>query len=878
MTRVSPPSEAARRGAAGGAHERHDDAAWWRLPQARVESALAADATGLTSAEARSRLARFGPNEFRTDAEVPAWLQLVRRFANPLILVLLVASALSALTGAMAGAAIIAAMVVLSVALDFVQEYRAGEAAKRLRASVALRALARRDGKARQVPVTALVPGDVVELESGSLVPADGIVLASRHLFVDASLLTGEAFPVERRVASPGDAPLAREAAPHALLMGTSVLSGTAAMLVCRTGRATALGDISHGLAAAPPPTAFERDTRRYGLLIMRLTVLLVLFVVMVNVLTHKPLVESFMFALALAVGLTPELLPMVVSVTLARGAARMAAGHVVVKRLAAIHDFGAMTVLCTDKTGTLTQASIALERHVGLDGRDDATVLELAVVNSRFESGRRNPLDLAILAHGHVDVSAWRKVDELPFDFERRRVAVLADGPRGRLVVVKGAPEDLLAASARYAIGAGRGTRAFDADSRERATQHLSALGREGFRVLGIAWRAVEPGRERIEPSDERDLVFAGFAAFLDPPKASAAAALRAMAESGVAVKVLTGDNELVTSHLCATLGIAVHGVMTGAEIERLGDPALRARVGRANLFCRVSPAQKSRVILALKARGEVVGFLGDGINDAPALRAADVGISVDTGADAAKAAADLILRKRDLAVLRDGVIEGRRTHVNIRKYLRMGTSSNFGNMLSMAAAAALLPFLPMLPYQILLNNLLYDVSEIAIPLDRVDDDELRAPQRFDLGELRRFMLLMGPLSSLFDLITFALLIEVFDADATLFRTAWFVESLATQVLVIFVIRTRGPPWASRPHPALAFTSLAVVALAVALPFAPLGRALGFVALPTAFLAVLVALVIAYLALAEGGKRWFESRWGSAAQGPAGRRLATLD
>ncbi|MFO1308039.1 MAG: magnesium-translocating P-type ATPase [Burkholderiales bacterium] len=860
------PGTGARGGGAGLA-----PGGWWRLARGELCAALATDGLGLHGREARARLARYGRNEFRSDAEVPAWLQFARRFANPLILILLVASVLSALTGEMTGAAVIVALVLVSVVLDFVQEYRAGQAALRLRNSVALHAQALRDGAVRPVTVTHLVPGDRVSLASGSLVPADGVLVDAKHLFVDQSLLTGESFPVEKAAAGDEAWTGAREGAPHAVFMGTSVLSGTGTMLVCATGRATALGAISHGLAAAPPPTAFEVGARRFGLMIMRITVLLVLFVLMLNVLTHKPLVESFLFALALAVGLTPELLPMVVSVTLARGAGRMADRHVVVKRLASIHDLGAMTVLCTDKTGTLTEASIALQQHADIEGRESDRVLELAFLNSRFESGQRNPLDLAILAHAHVDAAGWRKVDEVPFDFERRRVAVLVDGPPGRLLIVKGAPEDLLANASAYAAGDDGEPRPFDDRSRARARARLDALFRDGYRVLGIAYKAADEGRSRVGAGDERDLVFAGFASFLDPPKATAADAIRTLAASGVAVNILTGDNELVTEHLCATLGIPVRGVLTGAEIDALDDAALRARVERANLCCRASPAQKSRVILALKARGEVVGYLGDGINDAPALRVADVGISVDRAVDVAKAAADLILKKRDLHVLHDGVVEGRRTHANIRKYLMMGTSSNFGNMLSMAAAAAFLPFLPMLPLQVLLNNTLYDVSEIAIPLDRVDEGELAAPQVFDLGYVRRFMLVLGPLSSVFDLITFGVLLAVFQAVPELFRTAWFVESLATQVLVIFVIRTRGSPLASRPHPALVATSLAVIAAAAVLPYTPLAPTLGFVPIPAPFWGVLAMLVVAYLALAEAGKRWFHARWGAVPSRKAG-------
>jgi Mg2+-importing ATPase len=651
------------------------------------------------------------------------------------------------------------------------------------------------------------------------------------------------------------------EAAPHVVLMGASVISGSGRMIVCRTGRATALGHVAHSLTAAPPPTAFELAFRRFGLMIMRLTVLMVLFVVMVNAVTHKPLPESFLFALALAVGLTPELLPMVVSVTLARGAVRMAARHVVVKRLGAIQNLGAMDVLCTDKTGTLTEAVVALARHCDLAGRESERVLRLAYVNSRFETGLKNPLDRAILAHAPEDVAGWRKIDEAPFDFERRRVSVLVDGPQGRMLIVKGAPEAVLALSTHYAVGEAAASAPLDEKTRAVALDNLGALSRDGYRVLGIAYKQTASEHRGATVDDETGLVFAGFAAFLDPPKASAGAAVRALAGSGVAIRILTGDNEAVTRHLCGALGIAVTGVLTGEEIARQSDAALRARVAHANLCCRLSPAQKTRVIAALRARGHVVGFVGDGINDAPALHAADVGVSVDSAVDVAKAAADLILRRRDLGVLHEAVVEGRRTHVNIRKYMMMGTSSNFGNMFSMAGAAVVLPFLPMLPVQILLNNVLYDVSEIAVPLDRVDAEEIARPNPFDLAFIRNFMWLLGPVSSLFDFLTFWVLLVVFSADAALFRTGWFVESLATQVLVIFVIRTRRSPLRSAPHPALVATSLAVVGAALALPYAGFGAALGFAPLPASFYPVLVALVVAYLALAEGGKRLFYAR-----------------
>ena len=500
----------------------------------------------------------------------------------------------------------------------------------------------------------------------------------------------------------------------------------------------------------------------------------------------------------------------------------------------------------------------MSLARHIDVRGADSARVLFLAFLNSRFETGIRSPLDDAILAHAHLDTSGWTKVDEVPFDFERRRVSVLVDDGTARLLIVKGAPEDILRLSTHYEADAGDSPRAWDAATREDAERRLAAFGAEGLRVLGIAFRRVGRDHAHAAVSDEKELAFAGFAAFLDPPKASAAKALADLVATGIAVKILTGDNERVTQHVCAKLGVPVTGVLTGEEMAGLNDHALEARVDGVNLFCRVNPAQKNRIILALKHRGHVVGYLGDGINDAPALHSADVSLSVDTAVDVAKAAADLILRRRDLNVLHDGVIEGRRTFANIRKYIMMGTSSNFGNMFSMAGASLFLPFLPMLPTQILLNNALYDISEIAIPLDAVDAEELRGPQQWDMRFIRNFMWAIGPVSSLFDFLTFYVLLVVLKADEALFQTGWFVESLATQVLVIFVIRTRGNPLASRPHPVLMATSITVVVAAVALPFTGLGHYFGFRPPPVEFFGILAVLVVAYLAIVEVSKRLF--------------------
>jgi Mg2+-importing ATPase len=835
---------------------------WWQKAPSTLLEELSASAAGLSGREARARLARYGANELRDRAERPPWLEFLRRFRNPLVLILIAASAVAALTGEIASFFIITTLVLLSVTLDFIQEFRAGRAAQRLRQSVQLRATVLRDGAAKEVLATHVVPGDVILLAAGSLVPADGFLLEARDLHVNQALLTGEPFPVEKHADAPVDSQADLASAANALFMGTSVVSGTARLLAYRTGGATAIGAIARSLTREPPPTAFELGTRRFGMLIMRLTVLMVLFVLMVNTLTHKPLLESFLFAIALAVGLTPELLPMVVSVTLARGALRMAEKRVIVKRLAAIENLGSMDVLCTDKTGTLTEAKIHLERHVDLSGGDSARVLELAYLNSRFETGLKSPLDEAILGHDHIDVARWKKIDEAPFDFERRRVSVLVDDGSRRLLVVKGAPEDILRLSTHYERAGTASAVVWDAAARKHAQRELEALSRAGLRVLGIASKEVARDHDRAAVSDETELVFAGFAAFFDPPKVSAARTLEALVADGVAVKILTGDNELVTQHICAKLGVPVSGVLTGTEIAALDDHALRARVQRANLFCRVNPAQKNRIILALKARGRVVGYLGDGINDAPALHSADVSLSVDSAVDVAKEAADLILLKHDLSVLHDGLLEGRRTFANIRKYIMMGTSSNFGNMFSMAGASLFLPFLPMLPAQILLNNILYDLSEAAIPFDHVDAEEIRSPQVWDMDFVRNFMWIVGPVSSLFDFLTFYVLLALLHADETLFQSGWFIESLATQVLVIFVIRTRRNPLASRPHPALAATSLAVVLAALLIPSTRLGHYFGLESPPATFFAILAALVVAYLALAEATKRVFYARF----------------
>ncbi len=835
-----------------------EETAFWRQSVPELLKLQNTTEAGLTGSEAELRLKQAGPNMLRPPKKRALVLQFFARFKNPLVIILLIASAVSAFTGDVTSFLIISSIVVMSVTLDFIQEHRAGKAAEELRRSVAIRVQALRDGKSIEIPASTLVPGDVVLLSAGDLIPGDGRVLVAQDFFVKQALLTGESYPVEKFFRELPDAGQDMADAVNAVFMGTSVVSGSATVLICRTGPNTSLGEISDTLTTKAPPTSFEQGTQRFGFLIMRFTILLVLFVVLANAYFHRPWLESFLFAVALAVGLTPELLPMVVSVTLARGAMRMAKKKVIVKRLESIHNLGSMDVLCTDKTGTLTEARIHLERHVDALGQDSSRVLELAYLNSFFESGLRSPMDDAILEHKEIATTAWRKIDEVPFDFERRRVSVIIDNGRDRLLVVKGAPDDILGFCILCEEKGEETPQSMNEATLARVRTLHETFARDGFRVLAVAWKKVAQTEHHAVVNDETELVFAGFAAFFDPPKASAQEALAKLAHAGVAVKVVTGDNELVTRHICEKLGLPVTGILLGAEMQAMDDHALSACVENVNLFCRVNPAQKNRVILALKQRGRVVGYMGDGINDAPSLHSADIGISVDSAVDVAKSAADMILLEQDLNVLHEGVMEGRRTFGNIMKYIMMGTSSNFGNMFSMAGATLFLPFLPMLPVQILLNNLLYDVSEIPIPLDSVDEEYLTQPRHWNMNFIRNFMLSVGPVSSIFDFLTFYLMLHVFHAGEKLFHTGWFIESMATQVLVIFIIRTRRNPFKSRPNLWLTLCSLSAVSLAVALPFTPLGRYFGFVPPPISFYAILTGLVFFYLFAVEGIKQWF--------------------
>jgi Mg2+-importing ATPase len=847
---------------------------FWNQPLPTLLQQLASGQDGLSGQEAAARLQLYGANTAADVHRNPWWWQLLGRFRNPLILLLLAASALSALTGDVASFAIVTTILIFSIALDFYQEVQANNTVDALRQSVALKALVIRDGQWVERLVRDLVPGDVVQLSPGKLVPADGRLMASKDLYVNQSLLTGESFPAEKHSPDLPQAVQNLDEAVNAVFMGTSVISGSAQMVVVATGQTSQLGHLAGQLASRHTPTNFERGVERFGLMLLRVAIVMVLFVLLINVSFDRPMLESFLFALALAVGLAPELLPMIVTITLARGARRMAANKVIVKHLPAMHNLGAMDVLCTDKTGTLTAAEIRLEKALDTSGQPSLAVLTLAYLNSHFESGAKTPLDQAILDQtvvdkGQLDMAGWQRIDEVPFDFERRRLSVLVASASQRLLIVKGAPEDILQCSSQYeaaadaTAGVGLGLTAatavpLDAKARQRFMAQFNALGAQGFRVLGIAYRAVAADQTTAHVTDESELIFAGFAVFLDPPKMDAAATLKELASDGIQVKIISGDNELVMRHVCGLLNFDVGRIITGDELAQMNDEALFAAVDKAQAFCRVTPQQKSRIIATLQRRGHTVGFLGDGINDAPALHMADVGISVDGATDVAKEAADIILLEHDLSVIHGGVLEGRRAVLNTEKYILMGASSTFGNMVSMAGAALLVPFLPMLPIQVLLNDLLYDLSQTAVPFDRVDPEALAKPVHWDIGRVKRFMWVFGPASSLFDFLTFYVLLRLFDGAEASFQTGWFMESMVTQTLIIFAIRTRKPLFRSAPHPLLLVTAFSIAAIALILPITAVGGWFGLVPLPASFLAFLAVAVLAYFLLVEGLKHLF--------------------
>ncbi|MGB9604368.1 MAG: magnesium-translocating P-type ATPase, partial [Bryobacteraceae bacterium] len=740
----------------------------------------------------------------------------------------------------------------------------AQKAVEAIRRQVPTTAAVLRDGREARLPTAELVPGDVIVLSAGDLVPADARLLEAKDLHVREAALTGESLPVDKVAlelpASTGNL----SEAVNCVFLGTSVDTGWGLALVVRTGRQTVFGRIASRLALQPPETEFSRGMRHFGWMITRLILMLVLFVLLVNLLLHRPPLESFLFSVALAVGMTPEMMPMIITVTLAHGARRMANNKVLVKQLATIEDFGSLDILCTDKTGTLTEGDVALDRQVDILGEDSPEVLRLAYLNSYFQGGVPSALDAAILKHEHPPASEYAKQDEIPFDFTRKRLSVVLRRGEELVMVTKGEVESMLEICATALVKGA--VRPLDEALRAKATETFQALSAQGYRTLAVAFRRPE-NSATFGTASEHDMTLAGFAAFLDPPKPGLAGDLADLRRTGISVVVLTGDNPYVTRKVASDVGLAAGAIFTGEQVDSMDDAVLAWYAEQGALFARMSPQQKNRVILALKARGHVVGYLGDGINDAPSLHTADVGISVAGGVSVAKQAANVILLEKDLSVLNQGVLEGRRCFANITKYVLMSTSSNFGNMFSMAAAALLLPFLPMLPTQILLNNFLYDSAQLGLPGDRVDRALLARPKRWRIAFIRQFMTLMGPLSSLYDFLTFALLLVWFNgwSNPALFRTGWFVESLATQSLVVLVIRTAGKPWRSCPSGTLALGVAGVTVVGALLPYTPAAPWLGFTPLPPELLTVLAGLTLTYLLLVETAKSWFYRRHGLA-------------
>jgi Mg2+-importing ATPase len=838
----------------------------------------AAPATGgLTAMQAAERLRQDGPNTIGGSGQRTLVAILISQVASPLVLILVAAGLVSLVVGDEITAAIILAIVAMSATLGFVQEARSESAVAALQARLTLTATVVRDGATVDVPLHDVVRGDLVTMEAGDIVPADGRVVEADHLYVDEATLTGESAPAPK---APREGPLdpASDGDRDALVFfGTSVVSGTGRALITATGRRTTYGEIARHLAERSPENDFQRGVRAFGGLIFRVTLILVVAVLAINIALHRPFLDSLLFAIALAVGLTPELLPAIVTLNLTQGARALSRHGVLVKRLPAIQNLGSVTVLCTDKTGTLTAGKLGVVRSVGID-RDDATeaarALELAYLNSHFQAGFANPLDAAILADTPepADLGSYRKLAELPYDFNRRLLSVVVGQAAGPpLLVTKGAPEAVLLRSTH--VREDHSSRPIDRPEHERLARLVDGASAEGFRLVAVGSRELAGdevpgpgarGTARLaEPGKvERDLVFEGLVLFSDPPKDGVGDTIAQLGRDGVALKVVTGDNDLVARHVAEQVGLTVAGVLTGEEIRALTHPALVARAKRTTIFARVDPDQKLQVIRALHDGGAVVGYLGDGINDAPALHAADVGISVDNATDVARSAADIILLETSLSAIHQGVTEGRRTFANTLKYIRMGTSSNFGNMLSMTGAALILPFLPMTPGQILLNNLIYDASQTAIPTDNVDPAVAAVPARWDVKAIQRFMLIFGPISSAFDFLTFGLLLLVLGVNERAFHTGWFVESLFTQVLVVLVIRTRVSPfWRSKPSLPLLGAICAALAITVAIPSSPLGDMLGFTPLPVTFWLLLAVLVAAYLTLVELAKRRFEPR-----------------
>lgn len=813
---------------------------------------------GLKAEAAEVKLLNYGYNVIQKEKRLGLIAELLSHFKNPLVIILLFVSAASAYFGETTNAVIVIIMLLASVILDFFEEHSANNASRKLNEKVSITATVLRDNQAKEIKTKNLAPGDVVILNSGDLIPADCRIVEANDFFVNQSSLTGESFPCEKAAGVLANEATALGEIGNIAFMGSNVVSGTAKAIIFATGSQTQFGKIASSLIKKEAKSEFEIGVVSFGYFIMKIIIFLVLLIFFFNALVGREIIEAFMFSLAIAVGVTPELLPMIMSITMARGSVKMAKRGVIVKKLSSIPSFGSMDILCADKTGTLTEDRIKLIKYTDTAGQTDEDVFFYTFLNSFYQTGVENPLDKAVLEFRKTSLKQFKKIDEIPFDFVRKKMSIIAESKEGRrYLITKGAPENIFSICQNFKSGLGN--EKFAGKALAQAMAYYKKMSAEGYRVLAVAIKELSEKTDAYSKSDESSMVLIGFVSFLDPAKEDVREVLRELEEMGVEIKIITGDNELVAQKICRDVGLNIRGILLGSDLDNLTDEALAKKAEAATLFARFSPDQKNRVIVVLRSRSHVVGYLGDGINDAPSIKAADVGISVNNAVDIARESADFILTRKSLRSLVDGIIQGRRSFGNTMKYIMMGLSSNFGNMFSVVGAIFYLPFLPMLPIQILLNNFMYDLSQVTIPTDKVDKDWIKLPRRWDINFVKKFMLTFGPISSLFDFITFFLLFSVFKLSAPEFQTGWFLESLATQTLVIHIIRTRKLPFIqSRPSLLLFLSTFACVAVGWLIPYTALGRFFQFAELPFSILIVIAGLVLIYLVLVEIVKRIF--------------------
>ena len=831
-----------------------NQSSFWGISIKELLNKLQVTVNGITTAEAKKRIASYGSNSLKPQKRSGTFILFIGQFRSPIILILLAATVLSFFLRNFVDASIILSIVIISGILGFWQEFSASNAVAKLLALVQIKVAVLRDGKQVEISIENIVPGDIVILNAGDVVPGDCLIIESKDLFVDEAMLTGETFPVDKDVSVlPANTPLAQRI--NSVWMGTHVVSGSAKALVILTGKKTEFGKVSERLKLKAPETEFERGIRRFGYFLGEVTLILVILIFAINVYLHRPVLEAFLFSLALAVGLTPQLLPTIISINLAHGAKRMAAKKVIVKRLASIENFGSMNIICSDKTGTLTEGTVKVQSALDVNGDASEKVFLYAYLNASFETGFTNPIDEAILDFRKIDLDGYQKKDEIPYDFLRKRLSILVKHDKEHFIVTKGALSNILDVCSYIEMKDGSTVKI--ASMQEQVQKHFEAFSNNGFRTLGIAYKN-QSSESPISKDDEKDMTFIGFLTLFDPPKANIADTIAVLKKLGVSLKIITGDNHLVATSLSKKMGLSDNKILVGPELHHLSDAALLRRVGAVDVFAEIEPNQKERIIIAMRKAGNVVGYMGDGINDASALHAADIGISVDTAADVAKDAADIVLLEKDLSVLIDGVREGRTTFANTLKYVFMATSANFGNMFSMAGLSLFIPFLPLLPKQILLTNLLTDFPEMTIATDNVDDEMINYPRRWDIKAIRKFMITFGLVSSVFDYLTFGLLLLILHANEGKFRTGWFLESVISASVIVLVIRSRKPFFKSRPGKYLLMATLSIAVITLILPFTPLGTVFGFSPLSLYTYLLLLLIVMLYIVTAEITKTIF--------------------